>query len=284
MIGIYGIKNNFNENIYIGQAIDIENRWKCHKSALNNNKHQNSRLQNAWNKYGKDNFVFIVLDQCEESELTKREQYWIDYYGGINSSKTYNFKEAGSKGRLSNATKQKISQKQKGVPEPPGRKVSKEGRLSLSKAHKGIRPSSQTRLKMSQSQKGRKQTEETKIKIGQKNKQRYIDNPQLRDTISKRMKGRKLSVETKEKIGESSRGRKYGEETSKKHSESLKKAYKEGRRKTVKITVNDITKTQTEWAKLLDVSHTSIIYQRKKGTAELYIRKIIEKKNIQISN
>jgi hypothetical protein len=36
-------------------------------------------LQNAWNKYGEDNFYFSVLELVpDKDKLIEREQYWID--------------------------------------------------------------------------------------------------------------------------------------------------------------------------------------------------------------
>lgn len=51
--GIYMIINNINEKKYIGSAKNIDKRWYEHRYTLNKNCHDNSLLQNAWNKYGK---------------------------------------------------------------------------------------------------------------------------------------------------------------------------------------------------------------------------------------
>ena len=40
MIGIYKIENKVNGKVYIGQSVNIESRWKGHKSNLRNNKHK----------------------------------------------------------------------------------------------------------------------------------------------------------------------------------------------------------------------------------------------------
>ena len=77
-IGIYKIENLINGSIYIGQSIDIEKRWSTHISILNQNNHYNAHLQNAWNKYGSENFKFSIVEECEQFELNDREIYWID--------------------------------------------------------------------------------------------------------------------------------------------------------------------------------------------------------------
>lgn len=72
--GIYVIKNNVNNKMYIGSSTNIKQRFTCHKSALRNNNHRNKHLQNAWNKYGEDNFEFIIIEYHSYPEkILKRE-------------------------------------------------------------------------------------------------------------------------------------------------------------------------------------------------------------------
>ncbi len=95
---IYLIKNLLNNKIYIGSAINFYNRKKQHISALKNNKHHSIALQNAWNKYGEDNFDFEIIEVItESSSLIVREQYYLDKYKSFNSKNGYNIcKIAGS--------------------------------------------------------------------------------------------------------------------------------------------------------------------------------------------
>ena len=79
-IGIYKIENLINGSIYIGQSIDMEKRWSTHISILNQNNHYNAHLQNAWNKYGSENFKFSIVEECKPLELNDREIYWINKY------------------------------------------------------------------------------------------------------------------------------------------------------------------------------------------------------------
>ena len=78
--GIYCIENTKNHKKYIGQSIDIYQRWYAHKSKLNMNKHHSHHLQQAWNKYGDNCFIFYIIESCDESLLNEREIYWIKYY------------------------------------------------------------------------------------------------------------------------------------------------------------------------------------------------------------
>lgn len=75
--GIYLIKNNISKKEYIGQSINIEKRWKDHKKDLRNNIHKNQHLQNAYNKYGENNFNFYILEECDKSILNDKEKFYI---------------------------------------------------------------------------------------------------------------------------------------------------------------------------------------------------------------
>lgn len=73
--GVYIILCIQSWKYYVGSSIWIEKRWREHKSDLNLKVHGNIHLQRAWDKYGKDSFMFFVL---EEVPLTTREKkdYW----------------------------------------------------------------------------------------------------------------------------------------------------------------------------------------------------------------
>ena len=73
LCGIYQIKNIINNKSYIGQSTDINKRIAKHKASLRHNKHNNSHLQNAYNKYGEDKFVFkqSMVFLLKQPEWTK---------------------------------------------------------------------------------------------------------------------------------------------------------------------------------------------------------------------
>jgi group I intron endonuclease len=76
---IYSILNRITNEIYIGSAIDYISRWRNHKNLLLSNKHYNTKLQNSWNFYGKDNFIFEILEYVsDKNNLIIREQYYLD--------------------------------------------------------------------------------------------------------------------------------------------------------------------------------------------------------------
>ena len=76
--GIYKIINKTNNHIYVGSAVDLKGRWSTHKNRLKDNKHHSIYLQRAYNKYGADNFVFEIIEECSKDDLIKREQYYFD--------------------------------------------------------------------------------------------------------------------------------------------------------------------------------------------------------------
>lgn len=100
MVGIYKIVNKKNNKVYIGQSVNIKQRWALHKSELRNKYHENIYLQNAWNKYGEDSFDFSVIEECDNNKdiLNNRETFWINYYKAFNRENGYNILIQGGSG------------------------------------------------------------------------------------------------------------------------------------------------------------------------------------------
>lgn len=71
-IGIYKITNKQNGKSYIGQSIHIERRWEEHCKPSSS-----SLISKAIHKYGKINFLFEILEECQVEDLNLLEQYWI---------------------------------------------------------------------------------------------------------------------------------------------------------------------------------------------------------------
>lgn len=78
--GIYKIVNLVNGHVYIGESYHCLQRKRQHLRELKKNRHSNSHLQRAWNKYGKENFKFIIIETCPENIRYLRERYWIAKY------------------------------------------------------------------------------------------------------------------------------------------------------------------------------------------------------------
>jgi group I intron endonuclease len=99
--GIYKILNKINGKFYIGSAEDFEQRWykkpSSHLKTLEKNIHCNRYLQRAWNKYGKDKFEFLIVEECSIEKLIEREQYYLDLWEPWKEEIGYNIcKFAGS--------------------------------------------------------------------------------------------------------------------------------------------------------------------------------------------
>ena len=71
--GIYRIINSSNGKCYVGSSIDINRRRLEHFSTLSHNRHVNNHLQNAYNKYGKDSFIFEVIENLEITDNIKED-------------------------------------------------------------------------------------------------------------------------------------------------------------------------------------------------------------------
>lgn len=108
--GIYCIENINTNKKYIGQSVNIQDRWRKHKSELNHSNHDNDYLQNAWNKYGETNFKFYVLEYCNINDLNDKERYYIDLYQTLDRNLGYNMKSGGQdQNSLSQEIRDKIS-------------------------------------------------------------------------------------------------------------------------------------------------------------------------------
>ena len=75
--GVYKITNNITGDFYIGSSKNIKNRWASHKSPSRWKQHPNSKLYKAMAQYGKDKFIFEVIEKTDN--LKEREQYYIEH-------------------------------------------------------------------------------------------------------------------------------------------------------------------------------------------------------------
>jgi len=126
MIGIYKITNPKGRT-YIGQSINIEERWKNY-SKLRDCKNQ-IKLHRSLIKYGFSKHIFEVEEECSVEDLNVRERCWQDFHdvlgsNGLNCKLTATEDRSGC---LSQETRQKISESH------IRRNETKEGKLSIQK-------------------------------------------------------------------------------------------------------------------------------------------------------
>ncbi len=66
--GIYKIVNHATGQCYVGQSQRAQKRIREHFRLMRLNKHPNQHLQNAYNKYGSENFSGAIEIECENVE------------------------------------------------------------------------------------------------------------------------------------------------------------------------------------------------------------------------
>jgi len=191
MVGIYKITSP-SGRIYIGQSWDIEKRWSDYKVKRSNSQR---KLEHSLLKYGIENHIFEVIHELpadvEQEILDRYEQLYMDAYrdGGV---ELLNIREAGSKGKLNQETKNKIGKANAGKPSfNKGKKIphSKETIEKIKNTNtlfeKGTIPWN----------KGK-----SGYKLIIKDKPKRILSEEERKKLSKILKGKKKSPRTKEHV------------------------------------------------------------------------------------
>jgi hypothetical protein len=79
--GIYKITNKNNGLCYVGQSVDVADRWKQHiKCGLGIDTPAQNKLYKAMLKDGVTNFTFELLEQCDRQLLNEKERFYINLY------------------------------------------------------------------------------------------------------------------------------------------------------------------------------------------------------------
>jgi len=74
LTGIYKITSPTGK-IYIGQSVNIKNRFKQYKY-ISNNKIIGPKLYNSLKKHGFENHQFEIIEECIIEQLNEKEIYW----------------------------------------------------------------------------------------------------------------------------------------------------------------------------------------------------------------
>lgn len=93
---IYKIENKINKKIYIGQTINFKKRINEHKSGRKNTDiHKNQIIDKSIKKYGKNNFLYTIIDQAKsQDEADYKEKMYISKYDCL-VPKGYNILKGG---------------------------------------------------------------------------------------------------------------------------------------------------------------------------------------------
>jgi|ERR1017187_2677533 group I intron endonuclease len=135
-IGVYMVSGIFKPErielpIYIGSSVNLKQRICAeHFNDLNSNNHSNQLLQNAWNKHGKDNFIWWLLDTRNKEYTIEYEQKYLDLYKpfadnhrGYNIAHYANAPNRGREGLIigikhTEETKRKMSERKRAISKP----------------------------------------------------------------------------------------------------------------------------------------------------------------------
>lgn len=162
MVGIYKITSP-SGRIYIGQSININDRWKYYKRISKFN--MGPKLYNSLSKYGSENHLYEVIEECNIEQLNEQEIHWKQHYidkfgwGNMLFCEVYDR----GVGPRSEETKQKISSTNK------GKKFNKEHKDKLSKAKKDKKRSEEIKIKLSKPKSSQHVYNISRSKLGKPN-------------------------------------------------------------------------------------------------------------------
>lgn len=84
--GVYQVKNRVNGKVLLGSRLALDGALNSHRFQLAHGAHRNARLQQDWNAYGPEAFVFEVLETVKvkdepgfdlDGELALLEEIWL---------------------------------------------------------------------------------------------------------------------------------------------------------------------------------------------------------------
>ena len=89
--GIYKITDMSTGMAYVGQSVNIADRFKSHIKAGLGIDTSNNKLYTTMREKGVENFTFEILEECNRIDLNTKERFWIEFYQsesfGMNSTK-----------------------------------------------------------------------------------------------------------------------------------------------------------------------------------------------------
>lgn len=84
--GIYKITCLPNTKVYVGQSVNVPNRFSEHiKRGLGAETATRNRLYSEMKKWGVENFTFELLEEVSREKLDERERFWIQYFNSADA-------------------------------------------------------------------------------------------------------------------------------------------------------------------------------------------------------
>lgn len=197
MVGIYKITNKINGHSYVGQSIDIHRRWKEHR-CYHSRSYYDNVFARAMRKYGRDNFDYSVLEECEPEQLNEREIYWIDllkpeYNMNNGGSGNYGHSMCDESRKAMSELKKKqwdvlpLEKKEEIIKrltgQPVGHSVSAETREKLRQANLGKKQSAETIEKRKQTFAEKKRNGYKQTNSGHKKKVYCVETDQVYESL-----------------------------------------------------------------------------------------------------
>lgn len=164
MIGIYMITSPTG-GVYIGQSWNIYERLKDYYNPINVKRQQ--RIYNSLMKYGVNKHTFYIIhilpSNSLQEDLDKYEILYWQFYKDC-GFKILNIKEPGKSGKMSEESKIKIGNANRGK-KYVGRPCSEETKRKISEANKGRKLSKEHIEMLKSINKGRKRSEQMKLTL-----------------------------------------------------------------------------------------------------------------------
>ena len=135
---VYKITNTVTGDFYIGSSKDVKQRWASHKCQSTWNKCPNNPMYLDMQEYGKDKFVFEVLEvvkEVEEGKLKVTEQKFIELLKPAYNNRNANGFDFERRKKTQRKAQKKYKKSDKGKESQKKYQKTEKGKETRKKAH-----------------------------------------------------------------------------------------------------------------------------------------------------